>query len=254
VNNTFRDWEPDQVWLLPPSLEDLVPAGHVAHFVRDIVRSALDLGEITACRGEEREYPPYHPGMMVALLLHAYSQGVYSSRRIARKCEERFDFAAVTGMQRPDFRTIGDFRKRHGAALQGLFMYALRLCREAGLARLGQVALEPAPAKAGGAKANAKARMVEAEPKLAAEVAGWLKTAGQIDRAEDRAHGAQTRGDEMPDWAASREGRLAKIRAAKAALEAGARASDKRGGPPPAKAPIRRANAQVAVPHRLPPD
>jgi transposase len=83
MSKTFRDWEPDQVWLLPPSLEDLVPAGHVAHFVRDIVRSGPDLGEIVACPGEDR---PYHPGMMVALLLHAYSQGVYSSRGIARGC------------------------------------------------------------------------------------------------------------------------------------------------------------------------
>src|SRR5262245_54182231 len=109
MSKTFRDWEPDQVWLLPPSLADLVPAGHAAHFVRDLVRSELDLGEIMARHGEERGRLPYHPGMLVALLLHAYSQGVYSSRRIARGCEERFDFAAVTGMQRPDFRTIVDF-------------------------------------------------------------------------------------------------------------------------------------------------
>jgi transposase len=109
MSKTFRDWEPDQVWLLPPSLQDLVPAGHVAHFVREVVRSGLDLGTILESYGEERGYPPYHPGMMVALLLYAYSQGVYSSRRIARGCEERLDFAAVTAMQRPDFRTIGEY-------------------------------------------------------------------------------------------------------------------------------------------------
>jgi transposase len=224
----FRDWEPEQVWLLPPSLDDLVPPGHVAHLVRDIVRSELDLQEIMARHSEERGCLPYHPGMMVALLLHAYSQGVYSSRRIARGCEERFDFAAVTGMQRPDFRAIGDFRKRHSRALQGMFVYALRLCREAGVAKLGQVALQPAPAKPKiKTRALGYARMVEAEPKLAAEVAGWLKTAGQMDRADDRAHGAHTRGDEMPGWSASKEGRLAKIRAAKAALEAEAGAPHK---------------------------
>ncbi len=74
MSKTFRDWEPDQVWLVPPSLQDLVPAGHVAHFVRDTVRSGLDLGAILESYGEERGYPPYHPGMMVALLLYAYAR------------------------------------------------------------------------------------------------------------------------------------------------------------------------------------
>jgi transposase len=245
MSKTFRDWEPDQVWLLPPSLQDLVPAGHVAHFVRDTVRSGLDLEAILAGYGEERGYPPYHPGMMVALLLYAYSQGVYSSRRIARGCEERLDFAAVTAMQRPDFRTISDFRKRHSEALRGLFVQVLRLCRQAGLLKLGHVALDGTKVKANASKHKAMsyARMVEAEPKLAAEVAGWLKAAGQADGAEDRRHGAARRGDETPDWLASKQRRLAKIREAKAALEAEAQAAaaDKPGGKgspgaPPGKA------------------
>jgi transposase len=247
MSKTFRDWEPDQVWLLPPSLQDLVPAGHVAHFVRDTVRSGLDLGAILASYGEDRGHPPYHPGMMVALLLYAYSQGVYSSRRIARGCEERLDFAAVTAMQRPDFRTISDFRKRHSAALRGLFVQVLRLCRGAGLVKLGHVALDGTKIKANASKHKAMsyARMVEAEPKLAAAVADWLKSAGQADGAEDRKHGAGRRGDETPDWVASKERRLAKIREAKAALEAEAQAAaaDKPSGrgkdppdTPPAKA------------------
>src|SRR5271154_3165460 len=177
MSKTFRDWEPDQVWLLPPSLQDLVAAGHVAHFVRDTVRNGLDLETILASYGEERGFPPYHPGMMVALLLYGYSQGVYSSRRIARGCEERLDFAAVTAMQRPDFRTISDFRKRHSEALRGLFVQVLRLCREAGLVKLGHVALDGTKLKANASKHKAMsyARMVEAEPKLAAEVAAWLR-------------------------------------------------------------------------------
>src|SRR3979411_579119 len=113
MSKTFRPWDVDQVWLLPPSIQDLVPPGHMAHFVRDTVRTGLDLSRIMDVYDEERGFPPYHPGMMVALLLYAYSQGIYSSRRIARGCEERLDFAAVTGMQRPDFRTISEFRKRH---------------------------------------------------------------------------------------------------------------------------------------------
>ncbi len=226
MSKTFRPWDVDQVWLLPPSIQDLVPSGHVAHFVRDTVRTGLDLSRIMDAYAEERGYPPYHPGMMVALLLYAYSQGVYSSRRIARGCEERLDFAAVTGLQHPDFRTISDFRKRHLAALSGLFVQVLKLCREAGLVKLGHVALDGTKIKANAGinKAMSYGRMQRAEQELAAEVDRWLAQAGQTDKAEDRQHGQNRRGDEMPDWMANKERRLAKIRAAKAALEAEARA------------------------------
>jgi transposase len=118
---TFREWNVEQHWLLPPSVMDFVPADHIAHFVRDTVREQLDLSEILApYEKEERGYPPYNPVMMTALLLYAYCQGVYSSRRIARGCEEPMDFMAVIGLNRPDFRTVSDFRKRHLDALQGL--------------------------------------------------------------------------------------------------------------------------------------
>jgi transposase len=227
MSKTFRPWDVDQVWLLPPSVQDLVPPGHVAHFVRDTVRTGLDLTAIMARYGEERGQPPYHPGMMVALLLYGYCQGVYSSRRIAKGCEERLDFAAVTGLQRPDFRTIADFRKQHLAALSGLFVQVLGLCRAAGLVKLGHVALDGTKIKANASKHKAMSygRMAQAEAKLAAEVAQWLKQAAATDAAEDRAHGTTRRGDEMPEWVANKEQRLAKIRAAKAALEAEARAA-----------------------------
>ncbi|MEX2036267.1 MAG: transposase, partial [Xanthobacteraceae bacterium] len=92
MSKTFRPWDVEQGWLLPPSVHELVPAGHLAHFVRETVREELDLGAILSAYQEERGYPPYHPAMMVALLLYAYSRGVYSSRRIAQACEERLDF------------------------------------------------------------------------------------------------------------------------------------------------------------------
>ena len=226
MSKTFRPWDIDQVWLLPPSIQDLVPSGHVAHFVRDTVRTGLELSRIMEAYAEERGYPPYHPGMMVALLLYAYSQGVYSSRRIARSCEERLDFAAVTGLQHPDFRTISDFRKRHLAALSDLFLQVLKLCREAGLVKLGHVALDGTKIKANAGinKAMSYGRMQRAEQELASEIDRWLAQAGQTDKAEDRQHGQDRRGDEMPDWMANKERRLAKIRAAKAALEAEAQA------------------------------
>ena len=106
---TFRDWIPEQNSLLPASVLDWVPAGHVVHFVTNLVREQLDLREVLSRYQEERGYPPYHPMMMVALLLYAYSQGIYSSRRIARACQERVDFMALTGRQTPDFRRSACF-------------------------------------------------------------------------------------------------------------------------------------------------
>ena len=241
MGKTFRSWDPEQRLLLPPAVDEFVPAGHLAHFVRDLVREELDLVAIVDTYTEERGYPPYDPVMMTALLLYAYAQGIYASRRIARACEERVDFLAVTAMNRPDFRTISDFRKRHLAALQGLFVQVLRLCARAGLVRLGHVALDGTKVKANASKHKAMSygRMKQAEARLAAEVAGWLAQAEAADAADDAALGAAQRGDELPDWVANKQARLAKIQAAKAALEAEAAAADRRdddgaASPPPA--------------------
>ena len=225
MSKTFRAWNVDQVWLFPPSVQDFVPAKHVAHFVRETVRTDLDLGAIFACYSEERGYPPYHPAMMVALLLYGYSRGVYSSRQLERACEERVDFMAVTGMSRPDFRTIAEFRRRHLKALGELFVQVLRLCREAGLVKLGHVALDGTKIKANASKHKAMSygRMREAEAKLQAEVRAWFARAEAADAEEDRAHGAE-RGDELPDWVADKQQRLERLRRARAALEAEAKA------------------------------
>ena len=222
MSKTFRAWDVDQPLLLPPSVQELVPPGHVAHFVRDTVREALDLRAIVGDYPQQRGYPPYHPVMMTALLLYAYCQGIYSSRRIARACQQRVDFMAVTAMQRPDFRTISDFRKRHLKALGSLFGQVLALCAQAGLVKLGHVALDGTKIHANASKHKAMSygRMKKLEPELAAEVARWLAEAEATDAAEDEALGPQQRGDEMPQWAADKQKRLAKIRAAMAALEA----------------------------------
>jgi transposase len=226
MSKTFRAWDVDQVWLLPPSVHDFVPAGHPAHLVRELVRAELDLAAILAVYDQERGQPPYHPAMMVALLLYAYTQGVYASRRIARACEERLDVMAVTGMQRPDFRTISEFRRRHLEALAGLFTQVLGRCRAAGLVKLGHVALDGTKLKANASKHKAMSygRMHRAEAELAAEVAGWLAKAEAADAADDAEHGPEGRGDELPEWIADKQARLERIRAAKAALEAEAAA------------------------------
>jgi transposase len=226
MSKTYRAWDVDQVWLLPPSVHDFVPRDHAAHLIRELVRQELDLSAIVAAYERElRGYPPYHPAMMVGLLLYAYSRGVYSSRQIARGCEERLDFMAVTALQRPDFRTISDFRRRHLAALAGLFEQVLALCRAAGLVKLGHVALDGSKVQANASKHKAMSygRMKRREAELRAEVAGWLAQAERADAAED-AELDERRGDELPDWVADQQARLQKIREAKAALEAEAEA------------------------------
>ncbi|MCE3224454.1 MAG: transposase of ISMdi6, family [Nitrospira sp.] len=166
---------------------------------------------------EDRGFPPYDPVMMTARWLYAYSQGLYASRRIAKACEERVDFMAVTARQSPDCRTISDFRKRHLTALGGLFTQVLKLCQKAGLVTWGHVALDGTKIRANASKHKAMSyrRMQKAEPELAAEVARWLAEAAASDAREDAAHGVDRRGDELPDWVANKQQRLEKIRAAK---------------------------------------
>src|SRR6476661_10995504 len=148
-------------WLLPITLRIL----------GDTVREQLDLGAIFSVYQEDRGSPPYHPAMMVALLLYAYSRGVYSSRKIAQACEERVDFMAVTALNRPDFRTIATFRQRHLKAMGQLFVQVLKLCRAAGLVKLGHVALDGTKVQANASvhQAMSYGRMREAEKRLAGE-------------------------------------------------------------------------------------
>jgi transposase len=258
MSKTVCAWDVDQAWLLPPSVHQFVPPGHLAHFVRDTVRDALELSAISGVYTAAQGQPPYHPGMLVALLLYGYSRGIYSSRRLARACEERVDIMAVTGLNRPDFRTISDFRKRHLTALRQLFVQVLQLCQAAGLVKLGHVAVDGTKLRANASKHKAMSYryMVQQEPKLAAEVASWLDQAEAADAAEDAEHGAGRRGDETPDWMADKQRRLERIRAAKAQLEAEAKAgpgSHDPNGPGPSSG-MQQRGARKDQPSDTPPD
>jgi len=138
--------------------------------------------------------------MMTALLLYGYCRGVFSSRKLEQACEERVDFMALTGMVKPDHSTICQFRCDHRVALSELFVQVLALCREAGMVKLGHVALDGTKVKADASKHSAMSykRMMEAEPKLAKLVEEWMDQAKKTDEQEDREHGPDRRGDEIP--------------------------------------------------------
>ncbi len=222
MSKTFRLYEPEQMLLMPASLRDWLPEDHLAYFISDVV-DHLDLEDIMArYEVEERGYPPYHPRMMVKVLLYAYCIGVPSSRKIAKRLEEDVAFRVLSANNTPDFRTISDFRKHHLKALAGLFVQVLQLCRRAGLVKLGHVALDGTKLKANASKHKAMSygRMKQEEARLEEEVKRLLKEAEAVDEEEDRRYGKDKRGDELPRELARRESRLKKIREAKAALEA----------------------------------
>ncbi len=229
-----------------------MPEKHLSRFIVALVRENLDLSEIEASYASVLGQPPFHPGLMTALLFHGYTSGIYSSCRIAKACTERADFVAGDP---PDFRTISDFRKRHLAALKQLFVQVHKLCEATGLVKLGHVAIDGTKIRANASKHKAMSyeRMKKREVELQAEVERWLAAAEAGDAEEDRQHGSR-RGDELPDWIADKQKRLARIREAKAAaLEAEAKVAAeeetrrrveaeenrkaerrKRNGPPPA--------------------
>ena len=221
MSKTFRPYEPDQDFLMPISMREWLPADHLAYFISDVVES-LDLSAITKrYAGEERGYPPYHPGMMVKVLLYAYCIGVASSRKIEKRLCEDIAFRVLAANNTPDFRTISDFRKDHLRALAGLFLQVLKLCQKAGLVKLGHVALDGTKIKANASKHKAMSykRMKEAETRLEAEIVELMNKAAAVDEEEDHRYGKDKRGDELPKEMAFRESRLKKIREAKEALE-----------------------------------
>ena len=171
MNKTFRPWKMDQPLLLPPRVQDFVGEDHLARFVLALVLEHLDLRRSKRLTGE-RGQPPFDPAMMTALLLYAYCNGVYSSRRIAKAARERVDFMSIVGLDPPDFRTVSDFRKRHLKALAGLFGQVLKLCEQAGFVKLGHVALDGTKIKANASKHKAMSyeRMEKRAAELEAEV------------------------------------------------------------------------------------
>lgn len=227
MSKTFRPYSPDQSELLPPSPREWLPTGHIAYFILDVV-AELDLSPLMArYEAELRGYPPYHPRMLVALLLYGYCVGVASSRRIERRTYEDIAFRVIAAGQHPDHTVIAEFRRKHLDVLGGLFKDVLALCQKAGLVKLGHVALDGTKLKASASKHKAMSyeRMKDKEQELTRKVQELLKAAEQADAAEDKLYGKTRQSDELPEELKRAETRLARIRAAKAALEMEAKAA-----------------------------
>jgi transposase len=225
MTKTYRDWSSDQAYLFPPSPNDWLPEGDLVYFLLDTV-APLDLTPIFAHSERElRGQPPFHPRIMVALLLYCYATGTRSSRKIIRRCHVDVACRVIVGEDVPDFRTLSDFRKIHRARLEALLVEVLKLCALAGLAKLGTIALDGTKVKANASrhKAMSDDRMKSEEIRLKEEVARLLAEAEATDKAEDIEHGPDRQGDELPDELARRQSRLAKIQQARKLLEERAR-------------------------------
>lgn len=219
MSYNFLPYEQDQLLLLPPSLQEWVGEGSLARFVSDVVDSLNAEGELANFYARSRAdgwgRASYHPCMMVKVLLYAYCVGVRSSRKIEQALEQDVALRYLAANQRPNFRTIADFRKQHLKDIEALFNSVLVLCQEAGLAKLGRVALD-------GRKVAANAALDQNRTQVALEkeVERMLAEAERIDREEDELFGENVRGDELPEDLRTSAGRLARLKEARARLAA----------------------------------
>ncbi|MFF5129321.1 IS1182 family transposase [Streptomyces syringium] len=229
VDKRFRAFDPPQVLLLPPSLDDWLPEDHLARFVADLVDQSLDLSPILAGYTEKRGYPPYHPRLMVRLLIYGYTTGVRSSRAIQRKSVDDVAFRFLAADQAPDFRSIARFRHRHLDALADLFLRSLHLAQKLGMVKMGRVALDGTKLEANASKHKAMSygRLVDKEERIEAEIAeleakarSLLADAEATDTAEDEHFGVDGKDTDLPAELDRREKRLARLQAARAQIEA----------------------------------
>src|SRR5499425_2199285 len=222
---TYRPWEPQRYRQEAHSPAAKLPEGDLVFFLLDTVPK-LDLSRFYApYEDETRGAPPFAPQMMVCLLLYAYCVGVFSSRKIAQACERNLAFIAIVGEERPDFRTISDFRKLHLAAFCDVFVQVLRIAGEAGLVKLGNVATDGTKIQGNASrhKAMSHGYMRKEADRVREDIEALVAQAHQQDAADDAALGSR-RGDELPAELARREARLATIEAAMRRLEARAKA------------------------------
>ena len=235
----YHAYRPDQAFLLPPALTDLIAPDDPVHVVRQVVQQ-LDLRTIHQAYRCARGRPPFHLEAMVGLLLYGACRGIYSSRRLAQACRDHVTLMYLTGRLEPDFHTIARFRQRFREELRDLFRQVLQLCRAAGLVRLGHVSLDGTKVRANASKHKAMSygRMVGKERELEEEIQRWLEEGERQDAEEDEAYGPEDDGYSLPEELREAARRLETIRAAKERLEGEARERAEREGRHPEEAVV----------------
>ena len=227
---SYIPYEPTQDFLLPPSLQEWLPDDHLAHFISDTV-DQLDLNAFyERYEGGGSRNQPFHPAMMVKVLVYAYASGVFSSRKIAKKLHEDVAFRVLAAGNFPKHRTICDFRALHLKELSALFVQVVKLAGECGLVELGTIAVDGTKLRANASKHKAMSyeRMQEAEQQLQQQVKELLDRAARTDVAE-----ADEPETDIPAEIARREKRLVAIRQAKQRLEQRQREADEKRGRSP---------------------
>ena len=219
---TYRRWTPRQAYLFPPSPEEWLPKNHLVYFVLEVV-DTLDLRPIeeAIAKKDPRGERPYSPRLMVALLIYGYCVGVFSSRKLAKATHEDVAFLVLAGGAHPHFTSINQFRLDHREAFTKLFVQGLRLCKRAGLVKLGHVSTDGTKILANASKHKAMSyeRMQQEEAQLRGEINELLAQADAADRADDERYGIGVSPEDIPDELSRRETRLARIEAARAELE-----------------------------------
>ena len=222
MSRHFRACSLDQLLLLPPSLQDWLPDGHLARFIGEVTEE-LDLRPILAVfeAKDTRGRLGYHPLLLTRVLLYGYCTGVRSSRRLEKATYDDVAFRYLAADQHPDHDTLAAFRQEHLELLAGLFAETLRLCQAAGMVKLGIVAIDGTKLKANAnsRRATTYSHLVERDKELEALSKRLLDEAARVDEEEDQRFGKGQRGDELPPQLATVEQRRAKIREAKKALE-----------------------------------
>lgn len=220
MKKKFKRYEPKQILLLPPSIDEWLPEDHPAHFIDEVVEK-LDLSAIYNDYREKSGQPPYDPVMMVKIHIYAISKRVLSSRKIEKALYEDIGFRMISANQQPDHWTISEFRRRHLQALGDLFIQTVKLADKAGLVKLKHVAVDGTKIKANASKHSAMSYeyMKKEEERLSREVQELMRQMDENDRKEDKLYGNR-RGDELPEELSTRQKRLAAIQKAKEELEA----------------------------------
>jgi len=223
----FRHYDPQQSVLLPPNLDEWLPEEHLARFISEVVEESLDLSPlIDRYSNQDGGQPAVHPKMLTKLLVYGYAIGVRSSRKIERATYEDLAFRWLSADQHPDHNTIARFREKNLDVLEGLFIQGLKIAERLGLVKLGRVALDGTKVRANASKHKAMSygRMLVKEKELEAKVRAIFAEARKVDLEEDAQYGHGRRPRDLPEELKFHRDRLAKIRAAKRALEEEARA------------------------------